>query len=202
MDYASCRLEASKGWTIKADGCHGWRRVVASPAPMAIQEAQAVATLLQHNFITICCGGTLGAFLCMHVFRYGLLLYTSTGGGIPVAQDPATGAWHGVEAVIDKDAASALLASTLRASTLLLLTDADAVYDPDAWSQGKRIKLSSPIAASELATMTFAAGSMGPKVAAAVDFVNRNAGAVAGIGALQDAAAIMAGHAGTLIVSG
>lgn len=118
-----------------------------------------------------------------------------------MAQDPVTGAWAGVEAVVDKDAASALLAIALDAHVLLLLTDTDAVYDPVAWAQGHRVPLPSPIAASELAAMaSFEAGSVGPKVQAAVAFAR--AGGVAGIGALSDASKIVAQRAGTLVVPG
>ncbi len=128
-------------------------------------------------------------------------MYT-LGGGIPVTQDPETGLWKGVEAVVDKDAASALLAAQIKADVLLLLTDADAVYDPTAWAAGDtHERLPSPLPASSAESMAFAPGSMGPKVEAAVGFV-RATGGVAGIGALRDAAAIVEGRAGTLIVPG
>lgn len=105
--------------------------------------------------------------------------------------------------MVDKDAASALLATALQADVLLLLTDSDALYDPVAWERGEQVPLASPVCASQLEGMAFAAGSMGPKVAAAMAFVSSGDGRrVAGIGALRDAAAIAAGRAGTLIVPG
>jgi carbamate kinase len=141
-----------RGWSVKADPQGGgWRRVVPSPEPLEIVEVAVVAELLQEGVIVIACGG----------------------GGIPVASSP-TGALHGVEAVIDKDMASGLLASHLKADTLAILTDVDRVYlhfgtehqlglgDIDVGSLRRRS-----------AEGHFAAGSMGPKVEAAARFVER-----------------------------
>ncbi len=166
------RLAAERGWAVAADG-DGWRRVVASPIPRSIVELSTIELLLGHGVIVVCAGG----------------------GGVPVIVD-SEGARHGVEAVVDKDAASAVLARRLRADLLLLLTDVPAVVSgygtPNAHPIGK-------IAASALDANEFAAGSMGPKVAAASSFVTVT-GARAAIGALADASALVAGTSGTQVV--
>ncbi len=165
------KLEAERGWTLVRDG-EQCRRVVASPQPQRILEMGVIELLLQHHVVTICAGG----------------------GGIPVVRR-ADGNLEGVEAVIDKDLASSLLATELRADALLLLTDVAAVHTEWPADHGRGLRLAAPEAARRFA---FAPGSMGPKVEAACRFVERT-GAVAGIGRLQDAAAILAGEAGTVI---
>ena len=115
-----------------------------------------------------------------------------------MALDAASGRMVGVEAVVDKDAASALLATKLRADWLIMLTDADAIYDPKAWERGERVPLPSPSTPASMAGLTFAAGSMGPKVAAALQFV-RDTGGRAAVGSLADAAEILRGRRGTII---
>jgi carbamate kinase len=124
----------------------------------------------------------------------GVLVVCVGGGGIPVVVE-RDGRLRGVEAVVDKDRAAGLLAEGLGADALLMLTDVEAVqagYDtPDA-------RALSDIDAAELRRHTFAAGSMGPKVDAACRFAERTGG-LAGIGRLQDAAAILAGRAGTRV---
>jgi carbamate kinase len=115
------------------------------------------------------------------------------GGGIPVVAS-ASGALHGVEAVVDKDLASALLARELGADALLLLTDVDAVYAD--WPGTAR-----PFGATcprELRAQAFAAGSMGPKVEAACRFAEAGAG-LAAIGSLEQAEAILDGASGTRV---
>lgn len=167
------RLKRERGWNIVRDGPQ-CRRVVPSPQPQRILELDVIELLLHQHVVTICAGG----------------------GGIPVVRRQ-DGSLEGVEAVIDKDLASSLLARGLRADALLLLTDVDAIYTDWPCEQGKAIKRISPEA---LHRFTFAPGSMGPKVEAACGFVEPT-GAIAGIGRLQDAAAILSGEAGTLIDS-
>ena len=167
-------LARERGWTVAPDG-QFWRRVVASPMPRSIVELPAIKLLLDHEVVVVCAGG----------------------GGIPVVVDSA-GARHGVEAVIDKDLTSALLARQLSADLLLLLTDVPAVEvnwgTPEARPLGT-------VTTTDIRRHSFAAGSMAPKVEAALSFV-RSTGRRASIGALADAAAIVAGRAGTTIVSG
>jgi len=166
-------LARERGWTVAPDGPH-WRRVVASPTPRSIVELSTIQLLLQHDVVVVCAGG----------------------GGVPVVVDSA-GARHGVEAVVDKDLTSALLARQLDADLLVLLTDVPAVEldwgTPDARALGT-------VTSTEVRRHQFAAGSMGPKVEAALSFV-RSTRRPACIGALADAAAIVGGTAGTRIVS-
>jgi len=164
-------LAAARGWAVAPDG-KAWRRVVASPAPTGILNANSIKRLTNAGTLVICAGG----------------------GGIPVTRD-AAGKWHGVEAVIDKDAASALLAEQIGADLFLMLTDVDAVYLDYGTPQQTALRSAS---AAELLGQGFAAGSMGPKVQAACRFVQATGGRAA-IGALADAAAIIANQAGTLI---
>lgn len=165
------RLAARWGWRIaREDG--GWRRVVASPQPGRILELAAIRQLLGAGTLVICAGG----------------------GGIPVVAD-RHGRLHGVEAVIDKDRAAALLARELAADVLLLLTDVDAVYRDWGSDRAQPIRHATPDA---LARLAFAPGSMAPKIEAACQFV-RDGGRLAGIGRLEDAAAILAGATGTRI---
>lgn len=166
------RLADQRGWAIARDG-NAWRRVVASPRPIRILEIDVIRLLVEQGVTVICAGG----------------------GGIPVAQRP-DGTWIGVEAVIDKDHASGLLAAELKADAFLMLTDVPAVFT--AWGTPAQHPLGD-VTPQELADMDFAAGSMGPKVQAACDFVNRTGG-MAGIGALEDAPAILARQAGTRVI--
>lgn len=164
-------LAAERGWRVAADG-GGWRRVVASPEPVEILEARVIELLVDKNVIVICAGG----------------------GGVPVIE-LADGSLTGVEAVVDKDSASALLARQLAADWLVMLTDVDAVYDGWGTRDALPVRRTTP---ARLQAQSFAAGSMGPKVRAACDFVN-GTGRSAGIGSLKDAAAIIEGRAGTII---
>jgi carbamate kinase len=163
-------LREEKGWAFKADGRY-YRRVVPSPLPKRIVEHDAISTLIAHDHLVICNGG----------------------GGVPVVEN-ASG-YHGVEAVIDKDLSAALLASQLHADALLILTDADAVYLD--WGLPTQRPLAQ-VTPEQLNVMQFDAGSMGPKVSACSRFVEQCHG-IAGIGALNDGAAILAGQKGTLI---
>ncbi len=168
------RLSRELGWAVAQDGRH-FRRVVASPRPVRIVELPTIRLLVQHGVLVVCTGG----------------------GGIPVAVDES-GAIQGVEAVVDKDRASALLAEGLAADWLLMLTDVPAVYDQWGTDRQRAIRRASP---SLLEDMDFAEGSMGPKVEAACRFVASD-GRKAGIGALDDAFAILRGEAGTVIEAG
>jgi len=166
-------LTAERGWTVAPDGDR-FRRVVASPAPLRIVEIAAVRLLVEAGIVVICAGG----------------------GGIPVARG-TDGRLAGVEAVIDKDRASALLARDLGAEVLLLLTDVDAVQAGWGTPQAHAIRRATP---AELGALAFEPGTMAPKVEAACDFAG--AGGRAAIGRLEDAAAILEGRAGTQIAGG
>ena len=167
------RIAAEKGWLFKPDGPK-WRRVVPSPVPQRIFEIRPVKWLLDHGTIVICAGG----------------------GGIPTMYEPgADRKLAGVEAVIDKDLCSELLARELNADLLVMLTDASAVYVDWGKPTQRAIRRTSPEA---LAGVTFAAGSMGPKVEAACRFAAAT-GKLAAIGALQDLNRIIAGEAGTTV---
>jgi carbamate kinase len=158
-------------WTLAVDG-ENYRRVVASPEPILIPNISVIEILLKHNIIVICAGG----------------------GGIPIVRQ-ADGSSIGIEAVIDKDKTSALLAKKLGADMLLMLTDVDAVYKD--WGTANPSPLHK-ITAREISKMSLAKGSMRPKVEAACNFVNEVNGK-AGIGSLKDALAIIEGRVGTLI---
>jgi len=169
----SDRIAQEKGWVFKQDGAR-WRRVVPSPVPKRIFEIRPVKWLLERGTIVICAGG----------------------GGIPTMyQRGADRKLVGVEAVIDKDLCSELLARELDADLFIMLTDADAVYLDWGKPTQKAIRRSSPAA---LAGIPFAAGSMGPKVEAACRFAAAT-GKLAAIGALKDLQRIIAGEAGTTI---
>jgi carbamate kinase len=168
------QLAQARGWRIAQDG-KGWRRVVASPQPKQILEARVIELLVSQGVTVICAGG----------------------GGIPVLER-SDGSLVGVEAVIDKDHASALLARQIRADQLLLLTDVDAVYLD--W-ETDRARAVSRAGSGALDPADFAAGSMRPKIEAASGFAAET-GRPASIGRLEDAAAIVAGGAGTRIDAG
>jgi len=177
------RLAADHGWTVKADG-DGWRRVVPSPQPLRIFEIRPITLLLEAGTVVICAGG--GGIPTMYL--------PETGVSSPNDRNPRT--LVGVEAVIDKDRSSAVLAQDLRADLLVIATDADAVYLDWGTPTQRAIACSSPDAVE---AFTFPAGSMGPKVEAAAAFARSSPGKVAVIGALPDLAEILAGTAGTRI---
>jgi carbamate kinase len=164
-------LTSSRGWAMIPDGAH-FRRAVPSPAPRRILETGVVRLLVEHDVTVICAGG----------------------GGIPVVRR-GDGSYAGLEAVIDKDHASRLLANELHAQALLLLTDIDGVYLGWGTAQQRRLQRVTP---GELATYSFAEGSMAPKVKAAIDFVTAG-GDFAAIGRLEDALAMLDHRAGTII---
>lgn len=173
-DEVEALLAANPEWTIKQDGAY-FRRVVASPQPQEILELQTLKTLVAAGNITMICGG---------------------GGGVPVASD-SSGKLKGVEAVIDKDRASRLLAEGLEADAFLILTDVQAVATNFGQPDSKDIRCATPEA---MTALNFAAGSMGPKVEAAVAFV-RNGGKMAAIGSLMQAAEILTMDSGTVITN-
>lgn len=164
-------LANEKNWAMKQDG-ENWRRVVASPAPKRIVEREPIGWLVEQAAIVICTGG----------------------GGIPVATSPE-GRYAGVEAVIDKDFASELLARDLKADLLVMATDIDAVYVDWGQPTQRAIRSASPAAIDFDA---FPAGSMGPKVRAACKFVEAT-GRTAAIGALNELPALVDGSRGTTI---
>ncbi len=164
-------LARTKGYFVKADGDY-FRRVVPSPMPKSIIELNSIKQLVDSGTMVICTGG----------------------GGVPVTQD-TDGKWQGVEAVVDKDRSSTVLAKDLKADALLVLTDVAAVAINWGQPDQKNIKSATPEQMDEIG---FAAGSMGPKVEAAGDFV-RNGGKIGGIGSLDDALDIINGVAGTTI---
>jgi carbamate kinase len=172
---AADALAADKGWTFRPDG-DSWRRVVPSPRPQRILEIQPITWMLQQGAVVICAGG----------------------GGIPTTY-PSSGSGEvvGVEAVIDKDFASELLAEDVGADLFVMATDVDGVYAGWGTPEQKRLDEVTP---DELAGHNFPAGSMGPKVEAAVRFT-RNTGNRAAIGALDDIAGISSGKAGTNVVT-
>jgi len=165
------QLAQAHGWSIAPDGDQ-YRRVVPSPKPKRIFELNVIELLIRQNIVVICAGG----------------------GGIPIVSR-ADGSLVGIEAVIDKDLASSLLARQLKADAFLMLTDVEAVYTD--WNQPKA-KALKHISPQQIQQYAFAAGSMAPKVEAACEFV-QHSGGIAGIGRLQDAEAILQGKAGTLI---
>ena len=166
------RIKADKGWVFKQDGAK-WRRVVPSPDPRRIFEIRPIKWLLEKGTIVICAGG----------------------GGIPTMYKPgADRTLIGVEAVIDKDLCSELLARELNADLLIMATDAEAVLVGWGTPDARAIHRASPAA---LAKYNFAAGSMGPKVEAACRFATAT-GHTAAIGALADLPAIVQGLKGTV----
>ena len=165
------RMASDKGWTMAPDGEH-FRRVVASPLPLAIVELEVIRLLVDNGVVVICAGG----------------------GGIPVVSD-GSGRLQGVEAVIDKDLSSGLLSRELAADMFIMLTDVPNVCEHFGAAGQRPIAAASPAA---LETLEFAPGSMGPKVTAACQFV-RATGKPAAIGRLTDLGAILRGEAGTRV---
>ncbi len=163
-------LAAEKGWTVRPDGA-AWRRVVPSPLPRRIFETRPVEWLLAQDCVVVCAGG----------------------GGIPTMYSPGTRTLVGVEAVIDKDRATSVLAEALHADLLVIATDVDAVYVGWGTPEQAAITLAHPDAIDAGA---FPAGSMGPKVEAAAAFA-RAAGKPAVIGSLHQLDAMLDGRGGS-----
>jgi carbamate kinase len=168
------KLAAERGWTFKPDG-NRMRRVVPSPIPQRIFEHRPIKWLLDQGCVVICAGG----------------------GGIPTAYRPGR-QLVGVEAVIDKDRASALLARDVHADILIMATDAPAVFTGFGTDAQRAIAAADPDALLTGYESEFAAGSMLPKVIAASDFAKAS-GKPAVIGSLSDIGAMLAGAAGTRI---
>ncbi|EPN6629198.1 carbamate kinase [Raoultella ornithinolytica] len=163
-------LEARYGWQMKKDGDYV-RRVVPSPRPQKILERQAISQLLADGNVVICAGG----------------------GGTPVVEE--NGSYQGMEAVVDKDLAASVLAQSLQAEALLILTEADAVYLDWGTPKARALRTAT---VDDLRPLAVPDGAMGPKAEAAIQFVEMT-GHPAYIGALRDAPAILRGEKGTLI---
>ncbi|HZD01120.1 MAG TPA: carbamate kinase [Actinomycetes bacterium] len=169
------QLASEKGWVFRLDGDR-WRRVVPSPEPKRIFEIRPIRWLLDKGTIVICAGG----------------------GGVPTMYVPgADRVLVGVEAVIDKDLASQLLAREVGADLFVMATDVDGVYTGWGTPGQRRLERVTP---KELRELRFAAGSMGPKVEAAIRFVECT-GRRAAIGGLAEIGAIVDGRAGTQVVA-
>ncbi len=165
-------LARRHGWTVKPDGSH-WRRVVPSPLPLRVFQLRPLRWLVERGCVVICAGG----------------------GGIPTMYKPGTRTLVGVEAVIDKDRASAVLARELEADVLVIATDVDGLYFDWGTPRERAVATAHP---DHLSRLEFSAGSMGPKVSAAVEFA-RLTGREAVIGALGDLSELLEGDAGTRV---
>ena len=170
------KLAEEKGWPFRKDG-ESWRRVVPSPRPQHIFELETIRALVDLDIVVICTGG----------------------GGIPtlVTQTDGKPFLSGVEAVIDKDFATELLAREIDADLYVMATDVDGVYADWGTPDQRRLDRVTP---EELRGMQFPAGSMGPKVEAAAGFVEAT-GRRAAIGGLGEIEQIVKGTAGTQVVA-
>ena len=167
------KLAAEKGWTVMPDGQY-YRRAVPSPKPQDVTGINAVKALLAQDHIVICGGG----------------------GGVPCVKN-AQGQLTGVEAVVDKDLATAVIANQLNADLFIIATDVNAACVNFQKEGERKIAKANP-AALEALSAEFAAGSMGPKVQAVINFVKAT-GKDAAIGSLSDIEDIVAGKAGTRV---
>lgn len=174
------KLAEERGYVMKPDPHGGWRRVVPSPAPYSIVEAPVIRQLVADGVIVIASGG----------------------GGVPVIEEGPR--LLGVEGVVDKDFAASILARDVEASVLLILTDVGRVQRGFGTDRARAIDRMTVSEAEQLIDDgEFAAGSMGPKVRAAADFVRAGGGRTrAMIGDLDRAVDVLAGRAGTQIVAG
>jgi carbamate kinase len=171
-------LAAERGWAMRPDAHGGFRRVVPSPSPYSIVEAPVIRNLVGDGVIVIASGG----------------------GGVPVIEDGPR--LVGVEGVVDKDLAAAILARDVEAGTLLILTDVARVMRGFGTAEAEPIeRMAVAEARAMLEQGEFGAGSMGPKVRSAVDFIDHG-GVRAAIGDLDDAVAVLAGETGTTIDAG
>jgi carbamate kinase len=166
-------LARANDWNVRQDG-KGWRRVVASPMPRRIVEIDVAEALLGQGVTVVLAGG----------------------GGVPVIEG-ARGL-EGVDAVVDKDLTAALVAEVLNADLLVILTDVPAVLTDFGTPSEKPLR---DVTVTQLEALTFPAGSMGPKVAAACRFV-RATGGRAAIGSLDDVAGVIDGTSGTQVTGG
>ncbi|HTX63604.1 MAG TPA: carbamate kinase [Acidimicrobiales bacterium] len=167
-------LARERSWTLREDEA-GWRRVVASPAPVDVVELPVIEALLAGGAVVVCAGG----------------------GGVPVVRD-RSGRLRGVEAVVDKDLTAALLAGALRADALVILTDVDSVQAEHGTASARPL---GRVTVTELRSMSFPPGSRGPKVEAVCRFVEATGG-VGAIGRLADAPLLLAGRVGTQVERG
>ncbi|MFN0184310.1 MAG: carbamate kinase [Aquabacterium sp.] len=167
------RIGAERGWAMVPDS-FGLRRAVASPRPLRVLGVEPIRWLLDQGALVIAAGG----------------------GGIPVARRAGGVGMQGVDAVIDKDLSSGMLAADLQADMLVIATDVDAVFVDWGGPAARALRRVTP---EELERQTYAAGSMGPKVEAACRFV-RATGGKAVIGSLDQIEAMLAGDAGTLVL--
>lgn len=173
-DEARARaLAGQRGWTVGPDGDH-WRRLVPSPAPLRILEAETISLLVDHGIVVVCAGG----------------------GGIPVTLD-ASGWVRGVEGVVDKDATAALLARAVGADGLVLLTDVSGVMEGFGTPAPRLVREMTP---DEARSFDAPEGSMAPKLRACADFAE--SGGWAAIGALEEARQVVSGAAGTRVTGG
>jgi carbamate kinase len=171
------QLEAERGYVMRPDPHGGFRRVVPSPAPYSIVEAPVIRTLVAERVVVIASGG----------------------GGVPVIEEGPK--LVGVEGVVDKDLAAAILARDVEASVLLILTDVKNVVKGFGTDLAEPIERLTVAQAGQLmGAGEFTAGSMGPMVQAAIEFVDAQEGRRAFIGDLEDAPEVLAGRAGTMIV--
>jgi carbamate kinase len=167
-----------EGLQVRLDGQGNWRRVVGSPAPQAVHELDVIQRLVAAGTIVIACGG----------------------GGAPIYEHPVTG-WEGIDAVVDKDLAAAVLARDLGAALLLILTDVDAVYADWGTPARRPLRTLTVGAAEELDRAgAFGEGSMAPKIRAAIDFARRTGGRAI-ITELSRGREAVRGEAGTTITA-
>lgn len=168
------RVARARGWQVRRDE-GGWRRVVPSPEPRDIVELGEIRALVAGGSVVVCAGG----------------------GGVPVVRGDG-GRLRGVEAVIDKDLTAAMLAERVTADALVILTDVAAVEVGHGTPEARPL---GAVTVSSLRSLTFAPGSMGPKVEAACRFVAAT-GHRAAIGRLEDAEGLLAGEVGTVVTPG
>lgn len=169
-EHQAGELARAHDWTVREDGT-GWRRVVASPMPQRVVEVDIAELLLQSRVTVVLAGGA----------------------GVPVVEGP--GGLQGVDAVVDKDFTAALIADVLKADLLVMLTDVSAVLTGFGTPAQEPLR---DVTVAQLEALTFPAGSMGPKVAAACRFVKAT-GRRAAIGSLDQAADVISGASGTQI---
>lgn len=178
-EEAAKMMEENDGLIIREDAGRGYRKMVASPKPIDLVEKESIINMLDNEFIVIACGG----------------------GGIPVVQE-GEGNFKGVEAVIDKDFASAKLADTVDADYLFILTAVDNVCLNYGKPNEKSLNdISVEEAEKYVEEGHFSPGSMLPKVQAAIDFVKGKEGRRAVIASLQNAPYVIKGESGTVIHS-
>jgi carbamate kinase len=176
LDPERARELEAEGHVVRPDGRGRPRRVVGSPAPLAIHELPVIRQLVESGVVVIACGG----------------------GGAPVYEHPTLG-WEGLDAVVDKDLAAAVLARDLGAQLLLILTDVDFVYADWGTPQQRALDRLTVVEAETMDRAgAFGEGSMAPKIRAAVDFVRRTGGRAI-ITSLEQGRDAVHGRAGTVI---